>query len=111
MSRKLFALLSLSVFVVSLVAVALAAESPGGNFRKGKYLFRKNCRSCHAEGAAAKDLSPADKTQAEWTALFKDASAIPCHADWKGLSESDQLDIFTYMHDFAKDSPSPAKCS
>jgi hypothetical protein len=109
MSRKLIALVVTLLFIASVVGVALA-ESPGGNFRKGKYLFRKSCRSCHVEGGAASDLSPADKTQAEWTKTFADWQSLPCSDDWS-ISDTDRLDIFTYMHDFAKDSPSPAKCS
>ena len=30
---------------------------------------------------------------------------------WESLSEQDLLDMFTYLHDHAYDSPSPAKCS
>ena len=40
-------LLSLTAFIAS---SALAAE--GGNPRKGKHLYKKNCKSCHsADGA------------------------------------------------------------
>ena len=109
MSRKIIAIVLALTFVVTVFSIALA-ESPGGNFRKGKYLFRKNCRSCHVEGGSAQDLSPADRTQAEWTETFANWESLPCADDW-GTTDTDRLDIFTYMHDFAKDSPSPAKCS
>ncbi|WP_029895906.1 c-type cytochrome [Desulfohalovibrio reitneri] len=112
MSRKIIALLSLVLLVTSLVGVALAAE-PDGNFRKGKYLFRKNCRTagCHVAGGDGGDLSPATMTQAKWIETFTNWQEIPCVDSWGGLSDSDRKDIFTYMHDFAKDSPTPAKCS
>jgi len=109
MSRKIIASLMVALFVVSIVGIALASK-PEGNFRKGKFLYRKSCRSCH-DGAQAKDLSPADKTQAQWVELYNDTGQIPCSDKWDGVTEQDLTDIFTYMHDFAKDSPTPAKCS
>lgn len=109
MSRKIIASLLAAIFVVSVFGIALASK-PEGNFRKGKYLYRKNCRTCH-DGNQAKDLSPADKVQAKWIELYNNTGQIPCSDKWDGISEQDLTDIFTYMHDFAKDSPSPAKCS
>jgi hypothetical protein len=68
-SKSIAAVLAL---VMVLGAFGLAFALGGGNYRKGKYLFRKNCRSCHAEGKTAKDLSPINFTQKEWTAIFTD---------------------------------------
>ncbi len=110
MARKLIVLMVAATMVVSLIGLALA-ESPGGNQRKGKYLFRKHCRSCHVEGGAAADMSPSDKPQAQWNELYAKWQEIKCSGDWKELSDEDRKDIFTYMHDFAQDSPTPAKCS
>lgn len=94
--------------LITVFAVSMAFAMGGGNARKGKFLYRKNCRSCH--GQTASDLSPASKTQAEWTALFSDTSKIKCSPEWT-VNEKDLNDIFSYLHDYAKDSPSPAKCS
>lgn len=108
MYRK--ALTFLSVFLVFLALAGMASATGGGNARKGKFLYRKHCRSCH--GQAASDLSPSTYTQAEWQAKFADTAKIPCNGDWGGkVSDKDVNDIFTYLHDFASDSPSPAKCS
>lgn len=107
MSRKL--MLIAAALLITVFTVSMAFAMGGGNARKGKFLYRKNCRSCHSGGQAA-DLSPADKTQAEWTATFSDMTKIKCSPDWTA-SEKDINDIFTYLHDYAKDSPSPAKCS
>ena len=106
MQRRIITGIVVALFLTTAFSMAFA---DGGNARKGKYLFRKHCRSCH--GASAGDLSPSSKLQKEWRALKADTSSIPCKADWEGLSDSDLNDIFTYMIDFAKDSPSPAKCS
>lgn len=106
MNRKIT--VAVATALITVFAFSMAFAMGGGNARKGKFLYRKNCRSCH--GASASDLSPADKTQAEWTAMFSDTSKIKCSPEWT-INEKDLNDIFTYLHDFAKDSPSPAKCS
>jgi len=102
-STSLFAAL---VLILATVALAFAAD---GNARKGKYLYRQNCRTCH--GASSSDLSPSSKTQAEWKKVFAKPEALKCAKEWKGLSAADKADIFAYLHDYAKDSPSPAKCN
>ena len=56
--------------ILALIIVAatfsVVAAYGDGNYRKGKFQFRKYCRTCHAEGATgakpAADLSPASKT-------------------------------------------------
>lgn len=97
-------------FVFTLIGVSMAGDK--GNGRKGKYLFRKNCRSCHTEGADAKELSPVSKTQAQWDKAFAadQYKEFSCAAEWEKRSEKELLDIYTYMYDHAFDSPSPAKC-
>ena len=64
MSKKIGSILLIMVFV--LVSIGMVMADGKGNARKGKYLFRKNCRSCHSEDGSAKPLSPIDKTQAQW---------------------------------------------
>ncbi len=105
------AIIFLAVLLVGVyIGLVLAAEKKG-NDRKGKYLFRKNCRSCHVEGGSAKELSPVSKTQAEWEKAFKEYESLSCKDEWRKLSDQDRLDIFTYLHEHAYDSPSPIKCS
>ncbi|MCB2188157.1 MAG: cytochrome c [Deltaproteobacteria bacterium] len=107
---------TLALFLAAVLLLAGAGISLAlgdGNYRKGKYLFRKECRVCHSEEAGkAKDLSPNSLTQAEWAAAFQPetAAGYPCYSTWQKLKESDLNDIYTYMYNFAKDSPTPAKC-
>ena len=100
-------LIALSV-IVSFAGLAMAEGK--GNARKGKYLFRKNCRSCHAADASAKELSPISKTQAQWEAAFKTNDQLQCTTEWQKLSEKDLSDVHAYLWGHAYDSPSPAKC-
>jgi cytochrome c5 len=109
MIKRSVTLIMALMLMLAGLGVAFAME-PDGNSRKGKYLFRKSCRSCHAEGKAAKDMSPIDLTQAQWKKLFSDYKKIPCVDKWKNVSEKSVKDIYSYMYNHAKDSPSPAKC-
>lgn len=90
------------------IFVCNASWAIEGNTRKGKFLYRKNCRTCH--GSSASDLSPLSKTQAEWKALATAHATIPCAENWQKMTEEDRNDIFSYLYSFAKDSPTPAKC-
>lgn len=103
---------SFVIFILVTVITAPVFAAKKGNGRKGKYLFRKQCRTCHIENGEAKALSPISKTQAQWIAIFKDGGhkKVKCQAEWAKRSEKDLRDIFTYMHDHAFDSPSPMKC-
>jgi cytochrome c553 len=106
LKRVITLVLALFVLAGSL-GLAMAAE---GNSRKGKYLFRKNCRACHVENGQAKDLSPMDLTQAQWKQTFADPAKLKCKDEWAKLSKQDLSDIEVYMVEGAKDSPTPAKC-
>jgi len=108
MFRKLLCLFLTAGFVVALAGTAAAFEQ--GNERKGKYMFRKNCRSCHTEGASAEPLNPISKTQAQWERAFQRYERFECADQWEELSQSDRNDILTYLYNHAFDSPSPATC-
>ena len=101
------------VFVFSTVGVGFALEK--GNKRKGKYTYRKVYKACFERGeveSKTPPISPADKTQAEWTSLFEsqDYSQFGCSDEWAQLSNKEVADIYTYMYEHAADSPTPAKC-
>jgi hypothetical protein len=98
------------VVVFMFVSIGMVMAEGKGNARKGKYLFRKNCRTCHAEEGTAKALSPIDKTQAKWEEVFKNIDNLPCSQEWAKLSEKDRRDMYAHLWGHAFDSPSPAKC-
>ena len=109
MRKRITSVLIAVVFMFVFIGLGMAAGGKG-NPRKGKYLYRKNCRTCHKEGGSAKALSPIDMTQAEWKKVFDGYKNLKCKAEWEKLSEKDMTDVFSYLHGHAKDSPSPAKC-
>jgi len=88
--------------------LSLAQES--GNARKGKFLFRKNCRTCHVQGGSTKELGPNSKTQAQWDEVFKNIDKLKCKDQWAQLSDKDKLDMYAQLWGHAFDSPSPEKC-
>jgi hypothetical protein len=110
MLKKTFFIFALLALVLGFSTMGFSGEK--GNYRKGKYTFRKNCRTCHSDKGSAVSLSPDSKTQAQWTRIFKPGKykKLACKAEWEKLSESNRLDIYTYLHKYAFDSPSPAKC-
>ncbi len=113
MIKKILILLTAFIFVFTTVGISLALEK--GNKRKGKYSYRKVYKACFERGevdSKTPPISPADKTQAEWTAIFEsnDLKQFGCQEEWSQLSDEAMTDIYTYMHDHAADSPTPAKC-
>ena len=98
------------VAIVSFAGVAVCEKK--GDARKGKYLFRQHCRSCHQEGASATPLNPSDKTQAQWERTFEKEkyARLECHEEWDKRSEDELFNIMTYLRAHAIDSPAPAKC-
>jgi cytochrome c2 len=103
-----------NLLLIGLILTAFAATNvlavEGGNAKKGKHLFKKNCKSCHDAGGEGGELTPMAKTMSQWDRFFKkDAEKHPGDAI-KGLSEKDQKDINQFLFDSAADSPSPATC-
>jgi hypothetical protein len=113
MIRKVIVTVTAFFFVFSAAGVSLALEK--GNKRKGKYTYRKVYKACFERGAVdskVPPISPADKSQAEWEAIFtkKDYSQFGCEEEWSNLNDTQVTDIYTYLYEHASDSPTPAKC-
>ncbi|MBA3012798.1 MAG: cytochrome c [Proteobacteria bacterium] len=110
MFKKLSFILLLIALVVGFASMGFSADK--GNSRKGKYTFKKSCRSCHNDTGTAMSLSPDSKTQAQWERVFAPGKyeKLVCKDEWVKIPEPDRLDIFAYLHQYAFDSPTPAKC-
>jgi hypothetical protein len=113
MIRKLIVTAMALFFVFSAVGMSFALDK--GNKRKGKYTYRKVYKACFERGAVdskTPPISPADKTMAQWEQVFesKDFTQFGCADEWNSLSETDLLDIYSYLHAHGSDSPTPAKC-
>ena len=113
MIRKIIVAVMALFFVFSTIGLSFALDK--GNKRKGKYTYRKVYKACFERGAVdtqTPPISPADKTQAEWEALFtsKDYTQFGCEEEWISLDDTQVSDIYTYLYEHASDSPTPAKC-
>ena len=113
MFKKSFLAILALFFVFTTVGISFALDK--GNKRKGKYTYRKVYKACFQRGeveSKTPPISPADKTQSEWTSLFesKDFKEFGCQDEWGQLSDTELADIYAYMHEHAADSPTPAKC-
>ena len=106
---KYIACIIVCIFLTIALRPSFAEEL--GNARKGKYLYRKNCLSCHQYGTK-NQLGPDSKKRAEWKAAFskEQIKGYSCAEHWSKLTEKDVLDIYTHMYERASDSPAPASC-
>lgn len=101
-------LLTLLILLIFAATVAMAAS--GGNAKKGKYLFKKSCKTCHGDGTEGKKLTPLTKTQVQWDRFFtKDQHKVKPDV-WKQFSEQDLKDIQQFLFDHAADSDQPETC-
>ncbi len=113
MLKRIF-LFTLALFIAtSFCGTAWAADK--GNKRKGKYTYRKVYKACFQRGevdAAKPNVNPDAHSQEEWTQIFnkKDFAEFGCAPEWEKLEARQLLDIYTYLHAHASDSPTPAKC-
>lgn len=97
------------LLLVSVTAtLALAAE--GGNPKKGKHLFKKNCKECHVAGAAGGEVTPLSKTQVQWDRFFETDKHAKQPEVFKGIPEQDLKDIQQFLFNHAADSDQPQTC-
>lgn len=110
MMKKIFMMFVMAALVFGVTALAFSAGD--GNDRKGKYTFRKSCRTCHIENGSAKPLSPDSKTMKQWERIFDGDKyqKLACKTEWETLTQEQRNDIFAYLYKHAFDSPTPAKC-
>lgn len=97
------------VFLVGVFST-MALAHDGGNPRKGKYLWKKNCKTCHSEGREGGKLSPSTKTQSEWNQFFQADHDGEMKEKCMKFSDGDLHDIRDYMYGHAMDSDQPETC-
>jgi cytochrome c5 len=91
------------------VFVALAAA--GGSETKGKFYFKKTCKTCHAKGGSASEVTPLTKTQAQWKDYFSKGKHNKGTEDLTKVMPAEQLvDVQTFLVNHASDSPQPETC-
>lgn len=114
MKTKLIGL-AVAVIVVLTGAALVFAQGPDGNKRKGKYTYKSVYKACAKRGEVPSKtpiVSPGDKTMAQWERIFekKKFDIFKCSTEWNSLSAEEMNDIYSYLYNYAADSPTPAKC-
>ncbi len=97
------AVLLLAALVVSLPSFAEGSDT------KGKYYFKKTCKTCHVEGKG-KVVTPLSKTQAQWKQFFQTGKHKGEGLSPKLGTPQQMLDIKTFLVNHASDSPQPETC-
>ncbi len=93
------------------LALPLSAEEKGSD-TKGKFYFKKTCKTCHVKGGSAAELTPLSKTQAQWKKFFdgaKHGKSGEALSPKFGTPENIR-DIKTFLVNHASDSPQPETC-
>jgi len=95
--------------LIAALTLPLAAE--GGSDTKGKFFFKKTCKSCHASGGSAKEVTPLSKTQAQWKAYFAAGKHKKGAEKLDSILKPEQVkDVQTFLVNHASDSPQPVTC-
>ena len=106
---KAFAIVITLIIVGGLVSTAFGIQK--GSENKGRYYFRQTCKECHTKGAAGGEVTPLNKTMAQWRAYF--AKGTHNHGKEplaKYLPADQLLDASTFLTQHAADSPQPETC-
>ena len=98
------------LLLATVLAASLAFAAEGGNPKKGKFLFKKNCKECHSTGGAGGEISPLSKTQAQWDRFFEKDKHSKNPDAVKNVSPVEMKDIQQYLYDHAADSDQPQTC-
>lgn len=102
--------LVLVALALAAFAATLAVAAEGGNPKKGKHLFKQDCKSCHSAGAAGGEVTPLSKTQAQWDRFFETDKHSKNLEAIKSIPEQDLKDIQQFLFDHAADSDQPQTC-
>ena len=98
-------------FVAVFLSVIAMAGTPKGSETKGRSYFRTFCKECHTKGAKGGEITPMSKTQAQWRTYFTKAKhSGGTEPLTKVMTDTQLLDVQTYLINHAGDSPQPETC-
>lgn len=98
-----------AILAVLAFAATSAMAIEGGNPKKGKYLYKKTCKTCHSEGGEGGKLTPLSKTMKQWDRFFK-KNAHKAKPEAFEMKSKDLLDVQQFLYDHAADSDQPQTC-
>lgn len=85
-----------------------------GSDKKGKYWFKKTCKTCHGKDSEGGELTPMSKTIKQWQRVFDKDRHFKTDEKTESLSESFEAEqlihIKTFLINHAADSDQPETC-
>jgi cytochrome c5 len=104
-------LASLGLFGPMPATHAYAADQQKGSESKGRFYFRQTCKNCHTKGAVGGEITPLNKTQAQWKAYFASGKHERGKDQLVKVMDPIQLrDVAAFLHEHAADSLQPETC-
>lgn len=93
------------------LGVMVALSAAGGSETKGKFYFKKSCKTCHVKDKEGGEVTPLTKTQAQWKDYFSKGKHNKGKEDLSKILTAEQLeDVQTFLVNHASDSPQPETC-
>jgi mono/diheme cytochrome c family protein len=111
MARWFNSLLIFSVLIVISGLFSAMQAAQKGSENKGRFYFRQTCKECHTKGAVGGEITPLNKTMAQWRTYF--AKGTHNHGKEplaKYLPADQLLDASAFLVNHAADSPQPETC-
>jgi cytochrome c5 len=100
-----------TAFVAAGLGAMVIATVAAGSETRGKFFFKKNCKTCHVAGKAGGVVTPLTKTQAQWKQYFQDGKHNKGTEQLSKILTPDQIqDVLAFVVAHASDSPQPETC-
>jgi len=90
-----------TVILCMLMVLAPALTQAAGG--RGRYLFRKDCRTCHGADGHATKLTPQSKTSEQWKAFFENDKHQAKAEVWQEVGEKNIERIQEFLEANASD--------
>src|SRR5438034_7220933 len=100
-----------AAFITAIPPVTPVSAAAKGSENKGRFYFRQTCKECHTKGAVGGEITPLNKTMAQWRTYF--GQGTHNHGKeplLKHLPADQLLDASTFLIQHAADSPQPETC-
>ncbi len=101
----------------AIIAAAFAGDSEDadkpqikGSDKKGKYWFKKSCKSCHGKDGDGGEVTPISKTIKQWERYFKKGKHTGDEKLEPTFDAEQIIHIKTFLINHAADSDQPETC-
>lgn len=97
--------------VATVLTLAAGLALAAGSDTKGKFYFKKSCKTCHTKGAEGGEVTPLTKTQEQWKRYFTKGLHKKGSQKLTDVVPAEQLpEVQLFLVNHAADSPQPETC-